>query len=101
MTYFYPPTRDVFQEDHVDDGPVSPTDQQLEEWDGGIEDFPPHYSDSHDDLLRGLIADLIEARATLSAVKDLAANMHTWCSPFGVSSMYAKRIEEVLERGSV
>ncbi|MEU2002033.1 hypothetical protein ACH47B_13160 [Rhodococcus sp. NPDC019627] len=98
MTYFYPPTRDVFQEDHVDDGPLSPTDEDLAYWSRHSK-FPSHVSsyEEYTAMLDGTVADLIEARATIQRVRDMAANMHTWCSPMGVSGMYARRIEETLE----
>lgn len=102
MTFFYPPTRNVFQEDHINDGPdmVSPTDAQLAEWDD-FKEFPESWQDDHDRFLYGMVADLREARATLAAVRDLAADMHSWCSPFGVASMHARRIEEVLAGGKL
>lgn len=87
-----------FIEDHEDDGPQSPSDEDLAYWSQHGR-FPSHVSsyEEHTALLDGAIGDLIEARATIARVRDLAANMHTWCSPIGVAGMYARRIEETIE----
>lgn len=47
--------------------------------------------------VRILIPELEQAQAAVGRVRALAADMHTWCSPHGVATDYAKRIEDALD----
>jgi hypothetical protein len=40
--------------------------------------------------------DPAELRAAVARIRALAADMRTWCSPHGIASDYADRIEEAL-----
>jgi hypothetical protein len=38
-----------------------------------------------------------KAEATIARVRALAEDMRTWCSPHGISVLYAQRIDEAIE----
>ncbi|MBV6697470.1 hypothetical protein KV557_10070 [Kitasatospora aureofaciens] len=48
---------------------------------------------AHDQLTRAE-----QAEVCIAAVRALAADMRTWCSPHGIAVDYADRIDEVLDR---
>lgn len=37
------------------------------------------------------------AQAAIERVRALAADMRTWCSPHGIATVYADRIDEALD----
>jgi len=47
--------------------------------------------------VRRLVERGDQAEAAVQRVRDLAADMRTWCSPHGVAVDYAQRIEAALD----
>nr|BFD90696.1 hypothetical protein KitaXyl93_20560 [Kitasatospora sp. Xyl93] len=46
--------------------------------------------------IEALIARATQAEARIAAVRALAADMRTWCSPHGIAADYADRIDAAL-----
>ncbi|MGQ4358540.1 hypothetical protein [Streptomyces sp. SAS_272] len=47
--------------------------------------------------VKTLVPELEAAQSAIERVRALAADMHTWCSPHGIATDYAKRIEMALD----
>ncbi|MGA5820879.1 hypothetical protein ACPC54_23800 [Kitasatospora sp. NPDC094028] len=50
------------------------------------------------EMSSGRLAGAATAEARIAAVRALAADMRTWCSPHGIAVHYADHIDEVLDR---